>query len=227
MDLVKNISSAVLDLASKLGALVIPAIIAAVVLLVLFARNSYRLFRVALPFMAALAGSYIGAGLLGELIEKNVPAIADIANPYYIAGGIAALVLGLICAKFHKLTMFLIGAGLGVLYVDALLKGFLWTLGFVNNMAESVPGGRTGDVVKFVGIAILVGCALACAILLLKLFKLVYVVITSVGVYAVVFALPAIFIFANASFAPIAVLACAGLGVVVGLFNIKLQYKRA
>ncbi len=227
MDFVKDISTKVLDATANLGALVIPEIVASVVLLVLFARNSYRLFRVALPFMAALAGSYIGAGLLGGFVKDTVPAIADFINPLYVAGGIVALLLGLLCAKFHKLTMFLIGAGLGVLFIDELIKGILWGFKFVNDIAEAVPGGRNGNFVKVVGIIILVGCAIVTAVLLLKLFKLLYVFITSVVVYAAAFALPAIFIFANASFAPIAVVACAGLGVIFGLFNIKLQYKRA
>ena len=227
LDFVKDISTAVLGAAAGIGPLVIPAIVAAVVLLVLFARNSYRLFRVALPFLAALAGSYIGAALLGGILKDSVPAATDFVNPIYIAGGVVALVLGLLCAKFHKLTMFLVGAGLGALFVDGIVKGILWSFDFVNNIAESVPGGRTGSVVMIVGMIILAACAIVCALLLLKFFKAVYVFITSVVVYVVVFAIPAIFVFASVSFAPIAVLACAGLGVIVGLFNIKLQYSRA
>lgn len=227
MDFVKDISIAVREAVAGLGPLVIPAIIAAVVLVVLFAKNSYKLFRIGLPFLAALAGSYIGAGLLGGLVKDALPAVADIFNPHYVAGGLVALVLGLLCAKFHKLTMFLVGAGLGVLFIDELVKGLLWSLDFVVKTAESVPGGREGDVVKIVGIVILALCALVSAIILVKFFKGIYILVTAVGGLVVAAAVPAIFIFANTNFAEIAVIACAAIGLIFGIVNVCKQMKKA
>ena len=226
MDFVKDISIAVRTAVAPIGPLVIPAIIAAVVLLVLFAKNSYKLFRVGLPFVAALAGAYIGAGLLGDIIKTNVPVIGDFVNPLYLAAGVVALVLGLLCAKFHKLTMFIIGAGIGVVAIDGLVKGLLWNMDFVNNIVDSV-GGTGSITVAIVGVIILVICALLCALILKKFFKGIYILVTAIGGLVIAAALPAIFIFANTGIAEIAVIACAVIGLIFGIVNVCKQLKNA
>ena len=223
--MIKEIITAVQGIAAgiKPALLLIPAVIAIVVLLSAFAKNSYKLFRIALPFIVALAGGYVGAGLLGSTVDAMLPGLG-----YWIAGIVSALVLTGICSKFHKLSMFVIGAAIGVLVVDGLVKGVLWKLDLVNNIAESVPGGREGTVVAIVGFVILAICTLVCAKLLAKRFKAIYTLLTSVVCMVVAAALPAILVLGSMEVVgEIAVIACAVIGLIAGIKAAVKQIKNA
>ena len=209
----------------KLGLLVIPVVFALSFALIVFAKNSYKCFRVALPLLAAFAGAYIGAGLLGPIVKGIAPDLGSAC--IWIPGLLVAVVLGGLCTKLHKLTMTIVGLGLGALAIDVLVKGLLWKLDFVNNLAEKAPGGRSGAFVAIVGMIILAGCAVVGAILLNKFFKGIYIIFTAIASYVIALALPAIFIFSTTAFAEIAVIALAVVGLIIGIVCTVKQFKAA
>jgi hypothetical protein len=209
----------------KLGLLVIPVVFAISFALIVFAKNSYKCFRVALPLLAAFAGAYIGAGLLGPIVKDMAPDLGSAC--VWIPGLLVALILGGLCTKLHKLTMTLVGLGLGALAIDGLVKGILWNLDFVNNMAENAPGGKGGALVAIVGMIILAACAVVSAIILVKFFRGIYIILTSIACWVIALALPAIFIFSTTAFAEIAVIALAVIGLLFGIKTTVKQFKNA
>lgn len=225
--MIKQIIDAVIGLAAdlQLGLLVIPVVFALSFALILFAKNSYKCFRVALPLLAAFAGAYIGAGLLGPIVKGIAPDLGSAC--IWIPGLVVAVVLGGLCTKFHKLTMAIVGLGIGALALDIVVKGLLWKLDFVNNLADKMPGGRSGVVVAIVGMIILVACAVLCAIVLVKFFRGIYIILTSIAAYVLALGLPAIFVFSTTAFAEIAVIALAALGLILGIVTTVKQFKNA
>ncbi len=219
--MLNTISESVLALGADLGGFIIPVAIAVAIALVLFARNSYKLFRFALPVFAALAGAYIGAGLLGKPLATAVPALANVVNPYYLVGGVVGIVLGLLCAKLHKPVMFVVGAGLGYLVVGELAKTAILKLQITKDIIDATDTFMH----RAVGVAICVICLIVCAIILLKFFKPIYIVVSSVGGVIVAFSVLAIFAFAGTSIAPYALLAAAALGLLVGIRTAVDQFE--
>ena len=222
MEFVTKISTTVLEAVAKmeLGILVIPAVIIVVLALGLFAKHSYKLFKFALPVAGALIGSYIGAGTLGKMVADAVPALANIIQPYYLIGIVVGLVLALIVGKHVKLTIFLVGAGLGWIIVSEIVKSFLLGIDFVYNLAVS-SGLLVTNIVGYI-IAALV--TILCAVLLKKFFKGIYILVTSIGGTVVAAALGAIFLFNGTSIAEIAVIACAVLGLIFGIRAAAKQF---
>lgn len=220
-EIITAVQGVVTGLNIKPALLVIPVAIALSMALILFAKNSYKLFKFALPVFAALAGAFIGAGMLGGML-------AGVPGGYWIAGGVAALVIGFLCSKLHKLTMFIVGAGLGAVVVDVLVKNLLWKLDFVHTIAESVPGGKAGMIVTVVGFIILAVCALVCAKILSKYFRGIYIILTSVVFTLVAVVLPVILAFgALETIGEIAVIAAAVIGLFFGIKTAVKQFKLA
>ena len=225
--MIKQIIDVATELAAnlKLGLFIVPVVFAISFALIVFAKNSYKCFRVAFPLLAAFAGAYIGAGLLGPVVADIAPGLESAA--YWIPALLVASVLGSLCTKFHKLTMCIIGLGIGAVVIDKFLKGVLWGFDFITEWAENAPGGRSGSTVALVGVIILAACAILGAILLVKFFRGIYIILTSVVCYVLALTLPALFVFSTFAFAEIAVIVCAVIGLILGITTTVKQIKRA
>lgn len=213
MPFVSDISSAVLGFANDFKFLAIPVVIAAVIGLVLVARYSYKLLGVLIPLLGATIGAYIGAGLLGGVIDKAIPAIAEFINPTYLVGIVIAVILAFVCAKYYNFTLFLVGGGIGYIVIAKLIKSVLIPLALVQDTAKAA-GALVTDIV---GLLISIGCGVVLAILVMKYFKQIFTVLTSVVGVAVAAGLAAMFVFANSSIADYAVVGGAALGAIVGI----------
>ena len=213
MPIVSDVSSAVLGFADKLSFFVIPAAIAIVVALFLFAKYSFKLLGVLLPLLGATIGAYIGADLLGGLIGKAIPAIADFINPAYLVGIVIAVILAFVCAKYYNFTLFLVGGGLGYIIIGAFVKSLLIPLDVVQDTAKAA-GALVTDIV---GLSISIVCGVVLAIVVMKYFKQIFTVVASAAGVAAAVALAAIIIFAKTTIIDYALIAGAAIGLIVGI----------
>ncbi len=220
--MLEKISNLVLDLASKLGSWTIPAAIAAVIVLVLFASNSYRLFKFVLPILAAVAGGYLGAVSLGKLVYDSLPGITNIINPVYLVGAIVGIICGLICAKFHRFSMLVIGAALGYTIISRFVKDVVLSFQITQDTINA-----TDHITHVtVGMIICIVCLILTAIVLVKFFKPLYIVLTSVGCIFIAFVLSSVLIFVNTAIANIALIAGLILGLLVGIRVAVIQFEK-
>ncbi len=217
--MLEKIISAVLGLGDKLGAFVIPVAIAAVVLLALFARYSYKCFRFALPVLAGVAAAFIAFSAVRDLVTGS--SISDLINIEYVAGAVVGLAIAGICVKLHGLAMLLLGAGVGYVALGGLVRETLLGVDYIYGLA--VAAGST--VSTIIGVAISLICLAVCAFIFKKLFKAIYVLVTSIGGMAAACGIAAVFIFANTSIAELTLLVALVIGAVVGLILSVKQLK--
>ena len=213
MPYVELVCNTILSYGQKLGDFAIPTMLAVVIALALFSFNSYKLFRVSLPFAAAVAGGYLGANLLGATIGTMVPSVSSVINPKYLAGIIVAVILAIVCIKFHNFAMVIIGGCVGYLVLEHPFKKLLFTLQFVRDLSAQAGPVVTG----IVGLFVTIGLVIALAFLAGKYFKPVYIAVASAGAMTAATTILATFIFANTPIQSIAVLVAAGLGLIMGI----------
>lgn len=219
--MIAQIIDAVLGLGANLGVLVIPVALIAVIALGLFAKNSFKLFKLVLPLLGAAIGAYLGAGLLGKTIADAVPGLAKVIHPIYLVAIVFALIVSLIVSKHVKFTIFLVGAGVGYILIAEIVKGLLLKIPFVVDTAV-----KSGIVITHVvGFIIAIAVTLLCAIVLKKFFKVVYIIATSIAGMVASAGIAAIFLFASTTIAEIAVLASAVLGLILGIVAAVKQFK--
>jgi hypothetical protein len=213
----------IMGVGAKLEGFLIPAVILGAIALLVFARYSFRLFRIVLPIAGIVLGSTAGASLVAPLLAKYVPVVGEFINPFYLAGIVIALVLAVFCFKFYNFTVLLIGASLGFIVVARLVKDVLLSLAVTKQIIATVSPA----VVSVVGIAIAVVCLIVTAIIVRKFFKPLYILLTSTGASVLALGVAAMFIFATTDFTVIATLAAAGVGVIVGLVLTGIQAKES
>ena len=213
MPYVELVCNTILGYGNTLGDFAIPVMLVAVIALALFSFNSYKLFRLSLPFAAAIVGAFFGAHLLGSTIGTMVPSVTSVINPEYLAGIIVAIILAIVCTKFHNFAMVIIGGCVGYLVLEHPFKKLLFTFQFVSDLSAKAGPVVTG----IVGLCVTIGLVIALAFLAGKYFKPVYIAVASAGAMTAATTILATFIFANTPIQSIAVLVAAGLGLAVGI----------
>lgn len=216
MEMVNEISAKILDLGAQIGALLgvffIPATILGAILLVVFARYSYKLLKFVLPVAGIAIGAIVGAGYIAPYVETSLPVVTQYVNPYYVCAIVLAAILGVLCFKFHTFAILLIGAFAGFVVIGRIVKDLLLSLPFINAIA--------GDVIRLksyiVGVIICFICMIVIAFLVKRYFKKIYVVTTSIGLTTATFGIAATLIFATTVIAPYATIAAAVIGFIVG-----------
>ena len=105
MDFVNEISSKVLafgdKMSSTLGIFFIPTVLVAAILLLGFARYSYKLLNVVLPLSCVASGAVVGANHLAPVLAEKFGFISQIANIEFLAGFLVAAVFGLIALTLN------------------------------------------------------------------------------------------------------------------------------
>ena len=192
----------------------IPVTLILVAILGLLAFFGYRIFKYAVKVVAAVAFAVLGNAYV-------LPLISDFISPFLpegtfnvgaLAGFVFALI-GLILSIFcYKFVMFLAGGGLAYLFADALIALFT---PFVTIPAFFLDG--IGKIVLSVLLA------LVCGLLVMLLFKLVYILATSIGSLALAFALILLAVIPNAQLTLVGI--ALGIGAVIGLIAMCLQFK--
>lgn len=213
MEIVKQISATLLPLGDKLSAFLIPALILTVALLFIFARYSYRLFKIILPLSCILLGSMVGANLLGPVLEKSLPDMAKYINPAYVAAFACAAVVALLCFKLLKLAIILTGAGVGYLFVSGLVHNLLRATEFVSDILVNTD---METAVLFSTILTVI-CIFVTVVLFHFLFKYIYILATSIGACAAALGVAAVFIFANTPIAETSIIVAVCIGALIGL----------
>ena len=192
-----------MDIQAILGAyaqyITFPIVLILAVVAGVLAFYGYTLFKKFLPLFGAVAFGIIGASIVAPLIPVTLP----IVNLNAIVGIVLAVIGALLMIYAYKLAIFVIGAGIGFVVGYVVLAPMLSLSGVVALIVSGV-------------------LALIVAILSLRLFKPIFILVTSVVSLIAVGALGAFVVFAEPSIIFVAVLAVVGL--IVGIFAAKKQF---
>lgn len=148
-----------------------PVALSLVISLILIAFYSYRVFKLELAAAGAMLFGNIGYSMLAPLIFRSLPTPEGV-NLYAIVGVICAIVGAAVMASVHKLAIFAVGGGVGFLLGQTVYSVIL----------EKAPELSEGFLGTEVGFYVVAGStALAVAVLMLLLFKPIFIILTSVG----------------------------------------------
>lgn len=213
MEIVKEISANVLSFGDSIGFFLVPAVVLVAIALFVFAKYSYKLFRIVLPLTGVILGAVVGSNVLASFVESSFPAVSNYLSPSFLAGIVVAALLAFFCFKFHKLTVLLIGASIGYLFVSGIIEALLRLLPIVQETLLNM----TREQANIIGAIFSLVCVIITLVLFYKFFRPIYIFATSVGGAGLALGVTAIFIFANTSIAEIAVITAASIGAVIGL----------
>ncbi len=177
---------------ADLGQLYVIIGIAVSVILAFFA---FKLMRIELIALGAFVGYQIGATTLAPIF--------NISNGEMIFGIVCAVVGAIIALSAYKLTIF-ICAGVGA-YIGALA------------ILPSLNLGLEGTILTVVAVVV----AIVCAFIVLKLFKLLLIIATSLG--GMIFASTLVFNLIGVTSPIVAII----VGALLGLLALRAQYKMA
>ena len=185
--------------------------------LVLLAFYSYRILKLELSISAALGGGYLGYLFLAPLVlapfADTLPENIDFA----VVVGVACVVLGWILAwVLYKVAVFLLGAAVGFLggyYAFIILALKFPEISFLSE-----------DVFFWI---ITVLCALIAGALFVCLFKFLYIFTTSFGGMVGAAYLLGLSMFGLSAHEPMYLYPTLGVGAVLGLIAMIVQYKKA
>ena len=211
--IVKQIVEAILPLGDKLGGYVYAILAPLAVLLFLFGRYSYKIFKVVTILASVALGAFAGYAFLAPAVGENIPVIAGVIKPEHTIALVCAVFMALICSKIFKIAVLITGAGLGYLFLSGLLHSVLRDTEFVGQVILNTD--MTTAVLFSTILTVLV--VLLAMFIFQKFFKPIYIIATSIVSGAAALAIPAIFIFASLPFIETAVIVAAGLGAFVGL----------
>ena len=220
MEIVQNISAPIVEFGQQLNALLIPCIIIAAIALFVFAKLSYKCFKVILPIAGITLASIVGGEILNTAFGEKMASVAEYINPYYLFCAICALVAAFICIKLFKVTILIIGGCTGYIVISNLVHGGLRQIPFVSEIILNTPKEKGA----ILSVLISIVCALVTMFLFSKFFKVIYIFVTSIAAGVVAFGMPAIFIFANTGISEIATLVAAGIGAFFGLIFACKQF---
>jgi hypothetical protein len=157
-----------LDTLTSLG---FPMALSCVIALILIAFYSYRVFKIELAAAGAMIFGNIGYSMLAPLIFRSMPTPEGV-NLYAIVGVICAIIGAAVMASVHKLAIFAVGGACGFLLGQTVYSVIL----------EKAPGLSEGFLGTEMGYYVVAGStALAVAVLMLLLFKPLFIIVTSVG----------------------------------------------
>ena len=216
MEMVHEISAKLLDLSAQAGAFLgvffMPCVVICAFMLLAFAKNSYKLLKVALPLGGATIGAMCGAALIAPLVEKYAPAVASYINPFYLCALVLAAVLALLCFKYHTFAILIIGAASGFVVVGRVAKDILLAIPFIKTIADDVIRLKS----YVVGVIVCIIAMVVFTFLVHRYFKKFYVFVTTVGVAAATLGACGVLFFATTTIAEYAGIVGAVLGALVG-----------
>ena len=217
MDMVNSIIAQILGFSAKfsetLGMFFVPAVIFATIALVLFAKNSYKFLKIVLPLAGMVIGAITGASFIAPVLEKTFPIVGQYINPYYLAGIVLAVVLGVICFKHHIFAILLVGACSGYLFLGRIVKDLLLAIPFINQIANDVIRLKS----YVVGVIICVITMIVFTFIVKRYFNKLYVFVTSLGVATATLGIAAVLLFGNTSFAAYAAIGGTVIGLITGM----------
>jgi hypothetical protein len=221
MEIVDKISALVLEYGDKLGSYLIPALIALPIVLILFSRFSYNIFKFVFPIAGAVAGYFAGAKFLTAFVEKYFTGYKFI-KPEYVAGAACALVLLIFCFKARKTAMLAIGATVGYLVIGKIAIDALNMIPFMNQVLTNTPEDKR-TMFYFMISAL---CAIILMCICYRYFNALYIYSTSIAAAAAAIAVPAIFVFEKIPAPDFALPICAGVGAFIGFIFGCIQHSR-
>ncbi len=215
MEFIQEVSAKLLEFGESIGGIAVaaPLAIVAAIVLILFARFSYKLFKIVLPLLTGIIAAIAGSEYLASIIEANFPTVKDQINPVLLSIVAIAVAVTFICFIFRKLPTIVLGVSISYLTIPTYIFPAMRKIEFVAEVLVNL------DMETAVLFATVIGFIItAIAILILyKLLNHIYVLVTSVAVSVVALAVPAIFLFASFPFAATATFAAIVIGAMIGL----------
>ncbi len=216
MEFIQEVSAKLLEFGESIGGIAVaaPLSILAAIILLLFARFSYKLFKIVLPIAASLIVAIAGAEHLASVITSSFPEVEGQINPVLLSIIILAVTVLIVSIIFRKLAIILIGAGVCALVVPAVVFPAMRGNEFVGNVLVNLD---MDTAVLFAGVFTVI-LTLVVIYVLYKFVNNVYVLATSVAASVAALAIPTVFLFASFSFAPTATFAAIVIGAMIGLW---------
>ena len=222
MDIFKKVNDTVLGLGleEKLGAFLIPALVLASLVLLFFARHSFKLFKIGLPLLGLAAGYFAGYKYLGKIVAEKLPEVAKTADPAVVAGVACALVLAIICLKMRTLTVLAIGVCVGYAFVGETVITLLRKLSLVKDILGNVDMKTAVTLAAILSVI----CAAVTMVILKKFFNLFYIAVTSIGCAMAALIIPAIFLASAFNLPFITITLASDIGAFIGFIFFVKQY---
>ena len=216
----KGVNS-LLDFTNGHGAFAIAVALIISIALFFFAKNSLKVYRVALPLAAIIFGSWAASRICTRIINYFFPSMVEYIDPAYLSGIAAAVVLAFFCIKYYRFATIALGAGVGLVFLVPVVSLFFKT----SDIVMTIVGMSSPRVVEAIEILAIHVCMLLTAFIFFKWFKPIYVFITTVLGTAASFGVITFFAFKITDYTvKITLVACA-IGAIVGLFFCANQLK--
>ena len=191
----------------------IPITLVLIALLGLIAFFGYRIFKYAVKVIVAVSFAVLGNFFVLDSIKAFIsPVIPETFSVAAISGlifAIIGLVLSIFCYSF---VLFLVGGGLSYMFAGSIL-------GFIGNFVVIPEILLEG--VGFIVVSVLI--ALVSGLLFMCLFKLIYILLTSIGSLALAFALVLLAVMPSADMTLICI--ALAIGAIVGVIAMLRQFK--
>ena len=190
-----------------------PMVLSVALALVLVAIYSYRIFRLELSVSGAVGCGALGYIFLAPFLLDKLPTVEwiDLAA---VIGVVCAILGWVLIYALHKVSLFLCGAAIGF-YAGIFVASFL-ALNFTDVALLQ------NEVFFYVVCGI---CALACGIIFVFLFKLLYILITSFGGMIGACYLISLSVFNEMN--PPILYGTLAVGAVLGIIASVVQFKKA
>ena len=211
--LTEGIESGALSPEALLSGMTFPVTLVTVLACMLMAFYSYRIFRIEISVVGSVLLGYVGYALLAPLVLQNVQ--IENVNLAAAIGIVCAIAGWFIAHALYKLVVFAAGALLGYSLGAMLAETLASTFTDVQFLCS--------DTGKIVVAAV---CALIAGILFISLFKVVYILLTSLGgmISAVFLAGMSV---CDVATMPAVYLGLLVLGTVLGIVAAVHQFKHA
>ena len=193
MPVIQPILDIIATVTDAVGVFVFPLVIIFSLALTVFARYSFRCFRIVLPIAGVALGVYAGMSLSDFLVSIYAPEATFEVDPKYIIGIVLALILGAICVKLPDFTVLLAGAGIGYALIGPIVTGFLKLFPFV----QAVESATDPAIVETVDMIVWLICMIVCAYLIRRFFKPIYLFATAIVPVVLAVVVPVVLILAN------------------------------
>ena len=219
MPVIQQILDIIATVTDAVGVFVFPLVIIFSLALTVFARYSFRCFRIVLPIAGVALGVYAGMSLSDFLVSIYAPETTFEVDPKYVVGIVLAIVLGLFCAKLPNFTVLLAGAGIGYAIVGNIVTGFLKLFPFV----QAVEIATDPAIVETVDMVVWLICMVVCAYLINRFFKPIYLFATAIVPVVLAVVVPVVLILANSESIVTGTTIAAICGLVLGAVCYGIQ----
>ena len=210
-----------LDFTNGYGAFAIAVALIISIALFFYAKNSFKVYRIALPIAAIIFGSWAASKICTRIINYFFPSVVEYIDPAYLSGIAAAVVLAFFCIKYYRFATIALGAGVGLVFLVPAVSLFLNTSDIVRVIVDM----SSPRVVEAFEILILHACMLISAFVFFKWFKQIYIFVSTVIGTAASFGVITFFAFKITDYTvKITLVACA-IGAIVGLIFCVNQLK--